>query len=102
MLIILKTCEELCELCYESKERAMLAIECKQDCPSLASAYIDIANNGLSQADKLHSAIIQYIDKIKASKTLTEEMMDVWKYKHEKYIEMYECAKMKITMYNKM
>lgn len=102
MLVINKAVEELKEILYEAKERACLACEYKEEFPTLASVYIDLANNAINQADKLHSAIVEVISKVKSSKDYSESMIEYWNFEHKIYIEKYEKAKLKIAMYSKL
>ena len=102
MLVILKSCEEMKELLYEAKERAELGIEYKTEYPSLASTYIDLANSNLMLVEKLHSAVVDIIEKIKGKNDVSQSMIELWKYEHKIYVDMYEKAKSKSAMYSKM
>ena len=102
MLVIKKACDEMKELLYEAKERVELAIYCKSDYPMLASTYIELANSCLTNVDKLHSAVVDLIEKEKAKSDTPQAMLELWKYEHKVYVEKYEKAKLKIAMYSKM
>lgn len=103
MLIIKNACYELREILYEAKERVGLAMECKYECPNLSSVYIELVNNMLNQAEKLHNAIVEYIDKEKTKiKDIPESMNELWKFEHNIYLELYEKVKSKLSIYNKM
>ena len=102
MLVIMNGAEEIKELLYEAKQRACYGLELKKDYPQLASYYIELANNGLMQAEKLHNYLVDIIDKYKTTSTAPDSMKELWNHEHRNYVEMYEKVKIKIAMYNKM
>ena len=102
MLAIKKACEEMRELLYEAKERAELGIENKYEYPTLASTYIDLANSCINNVEKLHSAVVDLIEREKSKGSVPNTMLELWNYEHKIYVEKYEKAKTKIALYSKM
>ena len=81
--------------CYYNR-----AVSVREEYPTLANTYIDIASQELNHSDKFHTMAINLISKQKAlGKPVPESMQAVWDYLHQKIIEQYDEIKYKISKF---
>lgn len=76
------------------------AIEYKDDQPTIAQTYIDIASQELQHCEKFHTAVVALISKQKSTGIeIPEAMKAIWEYEHTKIIEYYDELKYKISKF---
>lgn len=101
MIIVMESCKEMLDFLSEAKEHAKSAMCLKEEYPTLASTYIELASQEIALAEKMHSSIVSTIEKLKNTKGLADDLIEFWKYQHNQFLDELEKIKFKIALYSK-
>lgn len=101
MRIIKKMAEQMKAEIADAKEYAKLATHYRQEHPTVAKNYYDMANDELRHADMLHMEVVKLIERQKAMEPPPLVMLELWEYEHKEYVEEYGIAKNMIALYTK-
>lgn len=100
MRIIKKMLGQIKDEMEIAREYAKCAVHYKQEYPTLAKVYYDMANDEMKHADMLHTEVVKLIEKQRAIETPPPVMLELWDYEHKEYIEEYAIAKNMIVLYS--
>lgn len=92
--IILEACEEIKETIHEAKEHVRFAIVYKLSYPSLASCYVEMANEELNRVDRLLEVARNLVSK-------SETIKDTWDYEFKYILKKLDKARFVASMYQK-
>lgn len=87
MKMIQKLVKEIKDELHGAKHYAKKAALYKPENPTLATAYLTMAQDELKHANTLHAEAVKAIEKKRATTTPPQFMLDIWEAEHKDYIE---------------
>lgn len=98
MMKTIKAMEEAEELLYEACEHIGMAMEWKDEDPTLAQALKETSASLMAQSERIYSAAKEHIDR----KPMDEAHKEVWSYHKMRYSDKLAKVKTKHDSYSKM
>ncbi len=99
MRIIKILSEQICEELEDSNKYIDGALTYKTQFPKLAETYIELANEEIGHAERLHKQVVSLISEIQIE--IPKFMQELWEEKHIEIITKTAELKTKIELYKK-
>ena len=99
MRVIKVLSEQICEELEDSNKYINSALTYKIQFPKLAETYIELANEEIGHAERLHKQVVSLISEIQVE--IPKFMQELWEEKHIELITKTAELKTKIELYKK-
>ena len=100
MRVIKVLSEQICEELEDSNKYIDSALTYKTQFPKLAETYIELANEEIGHAERLHKQVVSLISEIQVE--IPKFMQELWEEKHIELITKTAELKTKIELYKKV
>ena len=99
MRVIKVLSEQICKELEDSNKYIDSALTYKTQFPKLAETYIELANEEIGHAERLHKQVVNLISEIQVE--IPKFMQELWEEKHIELITKTAELKAKIELYKK-